>query len=306
MIPIQTPQLQRIHLPLFVERGVDVAVLRLDQIHPVIHGNKWFKLKHNLARIDALGKKRVLSFGGAYSNHLYALAAAGNAFGFETIGIVRGELIKPLNKVLTFAESQGMRLEPISRAQYREKDSVEFIAELRHRFGDIEILPEGGSNGLAVQGCEEIASFLDWGFFDVDDGAHEGERVVAVSCGTAATLAGIVLGLEAQYRAGDSPRVVGVSVLKAEGYLVREAESWIRPRHAAVRWSIDERYHFGGYARRTPALEEFMTSFSQSTGVPVEPVYTGKLFYALYDQISRGEYAPGTQIIAVHTGGIYS
>ena len=316
MISIAQPKLQRLSHPLFNQRGVSVAALRLDQIHPTIHGNKWFKLKRNLARIQSSGCRRVLSFGGAYSNHLYALAAAGKAFDLETIGLVRGELVKPLNAVLSFAQSQGMQLHPVARSDYRRMASGELRDALYARFGAVEILPEGGSNGCAVEGCAEIVDFLDWSHFGGDALPPAAERVVALACGTAATLAGLVVGLDRQRQscgeATTADRVLGVSVLRAEAYLAREARAWIaahsqelasRDSANRVDWGIDERYDFGGYARRTAELDAFV-AMGMDSQLPLEHVYTGKLFFALCDQIRRGEFAPGSEIIALHTGGI--
>jgi len=319
MITIHSPKLDRLSHPLFSSQGVCVAALRLDQIHPTIHGNKWFKLKRNLDDFRARGKHRMLSFGGAYSNHLYALAAAGKAFGFETIGVVRGEIVEPLNPILAFAAAQGMQLVPMSREEYRLKESPEVISRLLAQYGEVEIIPEGGSNLLAVEGCAEIVQYLDWSIFDETDDCAVGEssaRVVALSCGTATTLAGVVHGLQSSGEANrQTPQVCGVAALRAEGYLRSEADRWLdlvnadrgspsAEKDAAIRWQVDERYHFGGYAKRTAELDAFVSEFEAVTRIPLEPVYTGKLFYALCDQIARGEYSPGSQIIALHTGGI--
>ena len=303
MINIDSPKLDRLSHPLFSAYGVSVAALRLDQIHPRIHGNKWFKLKRNLDDFRARGKHRVLSFGGAYSNHLYALAAAGKAFGFETIGVVRGEIVEPLNPILAFAAAQGMQLVPMSREEYRRKESPEVISQLLAQYGDVEIIPEGGSNLLAVEGCAEIVRFLDWSVFDdASDsaGAEPPARVVVLSCGTATTLAGVVHGLQSSEEANrQTPQVCGVAVLRAEGYLRSEVAKWLNlvnadscstgaEKDAAIRWHVDA----------------FVSEFGEVTRIPLEPVYTGKLFYALCDQIAKGVYAPGCQIIALHTGGI--
>ena len=316
---IESPPLELLSHPLFLRHGVSVGVLRLDLIHPTIHGNKWFKLKRNLADLRARDRRRVLSFGGAYSNHLYALAAAGKAFGFETIGVIRGEIVEPLNPILAFASEQGMQLIPLSRADYRLKESAEIIARLRARFGDVDIIPEGGSNLLAVEGCAEIVDSLDWSLFDKSAdqmGIESLNRVVAVSCGTATTLAGLVHGLESCGEASSlTPQVYGVAVLRARDYLKSEAAKWLSLAGAEacsggaspkerVRWMIDERYHFGGYARKSAELTTFTHQFESITGLPLEPVYTGKLFFALCDRISNGEFVPGTQIIALHTGGV--
>ncbi|MDF1765057.1 MAG: pyridoxal-phosphate dependent enzyme [Gammaproteobacteria bacterium] len=320
MIEIAAPQLDLLDINAYAARGVSVAVLRLDAMHPTIHGNKWFKLKYNLAEFQSRGLSKVVSVGGAYSNHLAALAAAGAAQGLKTVGIVRGEIIEPLNPVLHFAREQGMTLIPLSRKAYRELrecidpiDNDPTLNALRTRLGDFAFLPEGGANPRAVAGCAEIVDSIDWSVFDAPIST---ERVVALACGTATTLAGIVCGLQLA-RSNEaprvkSPRVLGIAALKGEGYLVAEANRWIEagPKTdtpaTRIDWAIDERFHCGGYAKVTPSLTRFVQRFGIETGMAVEPVYTGKLFFALHQQILAGEYPRGTQIVALHTGGIFS
>ena len=161
-ISIRKPPIEPLHCDLLRQAGVSVNVLRLDKCHPQLAGNKWYKLKYNLLEFQQQPDLPILSFGGAYSNHLYALAAAGKLFGMRTIGVVRGEMPEPLNPVLAFAREQGMTLLPVSRGDYRRKQEPGFLEGLRVRFGDFHLLPEGGSNSLAIKGCEEIASLLKW------------------------------------------------------------------------------------------------------------------------------------------------
>ena len=161
-LDIAVPVIEAIHCDLLTDRSVSLNVLRLDKIHPTVHGNKWFKLKGNIEQIRRLGLNRVVSFGGAYSNHIYALAAVGELLGFETTGFIRGEIVKPLNPVLAFASRAGMKLISLSRADYRRKHEPEFLRQLLSEFGECYVLPEGGSNLLAVRGCEEIVDYLRW------------------------------------------------------------------------------------------------------------------------------------------------
>lgn len=315
VIEISSPPLQLLSLPLFEQHSVSCAVLRLDLIHPRIHGNKWFKLRCNLEAAKARDATRLVSFGGAYSNHLSALAAAGQALGLDTVGVLRGELPDPLNPVLRFARECGMTLLPVSRSAYRqacrmalsnprgEREQDPVFAQLAEQFESFYTIPEGGGNERAVEGCEEIANYLDWSVF----GEGKGPRVVAMACATGTTLAGVVRGLEKSvWRGSQSPHVCGVAVLKAPGYLQAESGKWLQQSAGSVRWSIDERFHCGGYAKRPPLLCDFVEDFGKRTGIPVEPVYTGKLFHALCEQVERGEHPPGSQIIALHTGGIFS
>lgn len=300
-LTIKQAPIEPVRCDLLDQCRVRLNVLRLDRIHPIIHGNKWFKLKRNLETMQNLGLKRVVSFGGAYSNHLYALAAAGKHFGLETIGLVRGEICQPLNPVLSFAQQQGMRLIGISRSDYRHKTDKGFLQELESRFGDFYLLPEGGSNLLAVQGCEELVDSFGWQTTDRP-------RLVALSCGTGATMAGVVSGISKQDDQSNPASVIGVSVLKAGDYLQREVQQWLQRKQLSetAQWQIKENYHCGGYARSTPELTKFLQQFSTFSTIPLEAVYTGKLFFGLFDMISKGEIPAGTEILAIHTGGIVS
>ncbi|MEQ8314004.1 MAG: pyridoxal-phosphate dependent enzyme [Gammaproteobacteria bacterium] len=299
------PDLQTLSSSFLQKRDIALSVLRLDQIHPQISGNKWFKLKLNIEAIKKSGHSTVLSFGGAWSNHLLALANAGKLMGFDTIGVVRGEIDDPDNPVLAHLRSQGMRLHGVTRADYRMKAEPEFLDTLRQRFGDFYLLPEGGSNDLAVSGCREIVDYLHWQ-------QPSRQQWLALACGTGATLAGIVLELAARQQT--ETRVLGVAVLKAPGYLEREVSRWLRHFGASlpadssgesgVRWTVSDDYHCGGYAKRNRELDGFLQCFAEQSSLPVEPVYTGKLAYGLYRAICRGQIEPGTELIAIHTGGL--
>lgn len=326
MLDIQPPPLQKLSHPLLMARGVELCVLRLDLIHPSVSGNKWYKLKHNIAALREAGIGRVLSFGGAYSNHLYALAAAGEALGFETVGCVRGEIIEPLNPVLRFAKQRGMSLTSLSRAQYRlfrdlpeelvfsgalesltvPREAREILEGFRRRFGEFALVPEGGGNRLAALGCEEIAAHCDWTLFDSTVSPMAcGQRIVAISCATATTMAGLVNGLALNTPASESvPFAQGFSVLRADGYLRGELQRKLNPTTDPCNWDIDERFDFGGYGKRPRRLRSFVRRFNLEVGFPIEPVYTGKMFYGLWKRVASGEYPRGTQIIAVHTGGV--
>ncbi|MBT8145690.1 MAG: pyridoxal-phosphate dependent enzyme [Gammaproteobacteria bacterium] len=278
--------------------GVRMDVLRLDRIHPLLNGNKWFKLRLNLQEALRQGHNRLLSFGGAYSNHLRALSAAARLAGMQSVGVVRGEIVEPLNPVLAFARQQGMELHAVSRSDYRHKYEPEFIDRLAERFGDFYLIPEGGSNRQGVEGCGEILDLLGPDLMAPD----AGQTILAVACGTGATLAGLIRGAQERDLAVEC---LGVAVLKGAGFLSKEVEKWLEPANERANWQLHIDHHCGGYARSTPALLEFIDKFAKRTGIPLEPVYTGKLVYALYQLIERGEIAKGSRVIWLHTGGIY-
>lgn len=294
-----SPLLQTIRDDVSDAAGVTLRMLRLDLIHPLISGNKWYKLRRNLDAAREQGHSTLLSFGGAWSNHLYALAAAGKVFDFHTIGIVRGELVQPLNPVLAFAHRQGMELHPVSRADYRLKETPEFQARLRERFGDFQLIPEGGGNVSGVRGCIEIADHLTWAM-------PPEQRHVWLACGTGATLAGILGGIAATVT--NHCHVTGVSVLKGGEFLEQQVGDLLRRSRLRDpgNWQIHTAGHCGGYAKITPALLKFIDSFSARTGIPLEPVYTGKLLFALYNMLESGAIDRGSEIIVIHTGGIHA
>lgn len=281
--------IQEIHDARLEQAGVHLMVKRLDLVHPLISGNKWFKLKYNLMAAREQGHETLLSFGGAYSNHIHALAAAGHEYGFNTIGVIRGEAHIPLNPMLQFAVDQGMRLFYLDRVNYRHKTSSDVIGKLKAEFGDFYLIPEGGSNALAVKGCAEIVTDIDETF-----------DVIACACGTGGTLAGLVAGLAGKRKA------LGVAVLKGAGFLNNEVADLLQSAVGQVHanWRVNLDYHFGGYAKTSAELLDFIRVFEVEHGVPLEQVYTGKLMYGLFDMIAKGEFERGTRIVALHTGGL--
>ena len=281
--------IQQVEDRMLVEAGISLAILRLDQLHPVISGNKWFKLKYNLAKAREQGKDTILSFGGAWSNHLHALAQAGHMQGFRTIGIVRGELPQPLNPCLQDAAKVGMALHGIPRSQYKDREKPHFVDWLRSRFGDFHLVPEGGANREGALGCAEITALYDQGAFDV----------VSMACGTGTMLAGMA--------STSRLPLLGFQVLKGKGYLQRQVNSHLEEfgLQPACRWSILEDYHFGGYARTTGDLMRFLTEFEQAHGIPLEPVYSAKMLYGLHNLVKKRDFFPqNCSILAIHGGGL--
>ncbi|MGE0770486.1 MAG: 1-aminocyclopropane-1-carboxylate deaminase/D-cysteine desulfhydrase [Cyclobacteriaceae bacterium] len=265
---------------------VRVLVKREDQNHPHVSGNKWWKLKHNLEAALAGGYNTVLTFGGAFSNHLYATAAAARELGLKSIGIVRGEEVEPLNPTLAFARSQGMRLEFVSRDAYRQKNESEFIKQLQQRFTNFYLMPEGGTNPLAVKGCEELGKWLSReAMFDA----------ITLPVGTGGTLAGLVNSLPGK-------SVLGFSSLKSGSFLKEEVRKYLS--RDATDWAIVEDFHFGGYGKITEELKSFIVHFEKEHGIPLDPVYTGKMMFGLVQMIKGGKFADGTTILALHTGGL--
>lgn len=277
---------------------MSLQILRLDLLHPQLSGNKWYKLRLNLQAAKELGHNTVLSFGGAYSNHLHALAAAGRMQGLKTIGVVRGGPVEPSNATLTFALQQGMELYHVTRADYRNKSSPVFLARLQERFGDFFLIPEGGANVAGVQGCAAIAELLSWSA-PAAATSSTAERVVALACGTGTTLAGLLIGRREDYR------IFGVAALQGD-FLENDVRMALQRCGVADpgNWRITQEWHGGGYARFSPELLDFIQGFQQRTGIPLEPVYTGKLLLGLYRMLERGEFPRGTEIIAIHTGGL--
>ncbi len=267
--------------------GVTMLLVRDDLMDPELPGNKWRKLKYNLVAAREQGYGTLLTFGGAYSNHLRAVAAAGRRHGLRTVGIVRGEQHLPLNPSLAYAAAQGMTLSYLDRETYRRKHTDPVLAELKQVWGDCYVIPEGGSNALAVRGCAELPAEIDAEF-----------DVLCCPVGTGGTLAGLAGGLTGDRRA------LGVAVLKGAGFLTDEVTELQRQAFGAptANWRIDLDHHFGGYAKRTAELDAFVADFHRRHSLALDPVYTGKMLAALFDLAARGEFAPGTRLAAVITG----
>ncbi|MEX0739797.1 MAG: pyridoxal-phosphate dependent enzyme [Pseudohongiella sp.] len=295
---------QSVHDDVLQAHDVSLRVIRFDLAHPTVGGNKWYKLQRNLALAREQGATRLLSFGGAYSNHLYALAAAGAAAGFETVGVVRGELVQPLNSTLAFAHAHGMQLIPVSRATYRRRSDADYIAGLHHQYGPFYLIPEGGANVAGVRGCEDMATVLATLIPDLAD------CEIALACGTGTTLAGLLSGLRLLYKHQTNesrPFVRGVAVLKGADFLRHDIRHWLTCVNSPAKdedWCLETDYHGGGYARVNQDLSDFVVRFARMHNIALEPVYTGKLMQALYQRIGSGLYPPGSRILALHTGGL--
>jgi 1-aminocyclopropane-1-carboxylate deaminase len=268
-------------------KGVDILLKRDDLIHPEISGNKWRKLKYNLMAAAAQGHHTLLTFGGAYSNHIRATAAAGGCCGFSTIGVVRGEEHLPLNPSLTYAVSRGMRLTYADRGTYRRKSDADVIAALQEEFGSFYLLPEGGTNELAVRGCSEIPAEIEAEF-----------DIICCPCGTGGTLAGIAAGLKGGQRA------IGFSTLKGGEFLAGEVSELQQRTFSSCsgNWRIEHEFHFGGFARSTVDLELFAGDFLARHGIALEWVYVAKMMYGIYVLAERGAFDPGSRVVAVITG----
>ncbi|MBX2844002.1 MAG: pyridoxal-phosphate dependent enzyme [Flammeovirgaceae bacterium] len=281
--------IQKIEDPEIMDFGVNLYIKREDLIHPTVSGNKWRKLKYNLEQARKEGFDQILTFGGAYSNHIYATASAGKLFDIKSIGVIRGEPHDPLNDTLSFAKSSGMHLYYMDRAKYRQKMEALVIGELKERFGEFYLIPEGGSNALAVKGCTEIVSDIDQEF-----------DYICCACGTGGTLAGITAGLD------HKNKVLGFAVLKGAGFLRDDVSNLILQYNKTIykNWNINLDYHFGGYAKSGSDLQEFMKKFEKQNKIPLEFVYTGKMMFGIYDLIKKGFFKSGETIIAIHTGGI--
>jgi 1-aminocyclopropane-1-carboxylate deaminase len=280
--------------PEFTRAGARLLLKRDDLLHPTVPGNKWRKLAGNLAAALDAGHDTILTFGGAYSNHIAATAAAGAALGLATVGVIRGEEHRPLNPVLAAATAGGMRLTYLDRAAYRAVRAGDRapVAALVRAWGPCYVIPEGGGNELAVRGCAELAGEIR--------AQAPAAGVVCCPVGTGGTLAGLAAGLA---DGGGAVRVIGVAVLRG-GFLADEVAALQRRTFGAVstNWTVADGYHHGGYARRTPELDGFVAGFAERHGVRLDPVYTGKMMFGLHAMAADGAFTPGTTVVAVVTG----
>ncbi len=288
----QPSPLQLIQDELLTKHGIRLFVKRDDLIHPQVSGNKWRKLKYNLQAARVQQQKRLLTFGGAYSNHIAATAAAGKMFGFETIGVIRGELVKPLNPTLHLAQQQGMRLVFVERKAYRE-GKAELAAQLQDDLGRCYILPEGGSNNLAMEGCAEIvAEVREQLYGDLPD-------YFCVSCGTGGTAAGLVVGLARMSELKVFPALKGDFIKDEINRLI-----WESVEKQYDNWQLVTDYHFGGYTKWNQELIDFINKFYEKSRLQLDPIYTGKLFYGVWNEIEKGQFKSGSTIVVIHTGGL--
>jgi len=276
---------QEILLPLVKEKNIRLFIRREDTIHPLLSGNKYRKLKYNLEAAKEGGYSRLITFGGAFSNHITATAFAGKEQGFTTVGIIRGDELKDswkLNPTLALASELGMQFKFVSREVYRTKNESNFTTQLLKEYGTSYILPEGGTNALAIKGCQEILTKED-AHFDV----------ICSSVGTGGTLAGLIKA------SGPNQQILGFAALKGD-FLQKDICSFV----TKTNWELLTGYHFGGYAKISETLITFINDFKNETGISLDPVYTGKMMFGILDLIRSGFFKEGSKILAIHTGGL--
>ncbi len=265
--------------------NVFVSIRREDLIHPFISGNKFRKLKYNILQAKSENKKTLLTFGGAFSNHIAALAYAGKEQGFKTIGIIRGEELEGKvfeNPTLKFAQECGMQFKFVSREAYRHKTEKEFIVNLKHEFDDFYLVPEGGSNEFAIKGCEEILT--------QEDSQYD---YICCAVGTGGTISGIIRSI-LPYQ-----KVLGFPALKGD-FLKKEIRKFARNG----KWELINDYHFGGYGKVNPELIAFVNRFYIENKIPLDPIYTAKMVFGVMDLISKKYFPENSKILLIHTGGI--
>ncbi|WP_333695137.1 1-aminocyclopropane-1-carboxylate deaminase/D-cysteine desulfhydrase [Flavobacterium sp.] len=265
--------------------GVSLYIKREDLLHPVVSGNKFRKLKYNILEAKSLDCTTIITFGGAYSNHIVAVAYAGKKAGLKTIGIIRGDEIEKdveLNPTLKNAKLFGMELVFVSRSHYKNKHESEYVDELKAKYGSFYLVPEGGTNHFGVKGCEEILEPTDT-LFDY----------IACSVGTGGTISGLINSLK------EHQKVLGFPALK--GAFIKED---IRKFAKNNQWDLISDYHFGGYAKINSDLVRFINTFKSDFNIPLDPVYTGKMMYGLFDKIEKNHFPDGSKILAIHTGGL--
>ena len=265
--------------------SISMHIKREDLIHPFVSGNKFRKLKYNLLQATAENQETLLTFGGAFSNHIAAVAFAGNEKGFKTIGIIRGdELASKVseNPTLLFAQNCGMQLEFISREDYRLKSEVSFLENLKQKFGGFYHIPEGGTNDLAIKGCEEILTSEDADF-----------DYICCSVGTGGTISGIINSVLPHQK------VFGFPALKGD-FLKEEIRNFVQNDN----WELVTDYHFGGYAKVNAELTVFINHFYLENQIPLDPIYTGKMVFGVIDLIKKNYFPAKSKILLIHTGGI--
>jgi len=274
--------------PVFREHELHADILRLDKIHPEISGNKWFKLKYYLRKAKEENKHTLISFGGAYSNHILALAAAAAMNGFASMGLIRGEESRPLSHTMASAKEFGMKLQFLSRPEYNDRKNSEAKNNPDLFTPDTLLIPEGGAGDEGIRGAEDILSVIPF----------TGYSHICCAVGTGATLAGLI------NRSERNQKIIGVSVLKGTRDLNPLDPSWINNKSKLDHVSIIHQDHFGGYAKYNQLLLDFMNDIFTKSGIPTDFVYTGKLFYSIVRMAGDNFFPVRGKILILHTGGI--
>ena len=283
MDTLKTSLIQQISLR--NKNDIQLYIKREDLIHPFISGNKYRKLQYNILEAKRLNKKALLTFGGAFSNHIAATAFAGKEGGFKTIGIIRGEELEDKvdsNPTLSFAKSCGMQFLFVSREGYRSKSSLDFNESLKTKFGEFYLIPEGGTNELAIKGCEEILNSTDNQF-----------DYICACVGTGGTISGLI------NTAKEHQRILGFPALKGD-FLKQDIRKFAKHEN----WRLVTDYHFGGYGKIKPELIAFINTFKNDYDIPLDPIYTGKMMFGIIDLIENGFFPKNSKILAIHTGGL--
>jgi 1-aminocyclopropane-1-carboxylate deaminase len=272
-------------IPINLPKGISLVIKREDLIHPFVSGNKFRKLKYNLLQAKVENQSTLLTFGGAYSNHIAAVAYAGKEYGFQTIGIIRGDELGDKiesNPTLKFAQECGMQFEFVSRETFRLKTEATFLQQLQQQYGAFYLIPEGGTNAFAIQGCEEILTPEDVAF-----------DYVACAIGTGGTISGLINSVLPHQK------VLGFPALKGD-FLQDEIRNFVRQDN----WELITDYHFGGYGKVTNELIDWINQFYEQTQIPLDPVYTGKMVFGIVDLIAKNYFPENAKILLIHTGGL--
>jgi 1-aminocyclopropane-1-carboxylate deaminase len=287
IIDLSTVTIDKLEGPELAGREIGLDTLRLDKLHPVISGNKWFKLKEHLGIAVAGGQEEIVTFGGAWSNHIVATAYAARELGLRATGMIRGENTTPLSDTLQTATGYGMRLEFMSRSAYKRKEDPEFLSQLSAERPQAYILPEGGAGAPGIEGSEDILRSADTSGYS--------HVLCAIGTGT------MWLGLARASVPGQ--QIIGIPVLKGLHRFPNDSRQWLTAEKQASCRIVDD-YHFGGYARKPEDLLDFMRRLYAATGIPTDFVYTGKLFYAVLDMAAKGLFPAGSQLLVIHSGGL--
>jgi 1-aminocyclopropane-1-carboxylate deaminase/D-cysteine desulfhydrase-like pyridoxal-dependent ACC family enzyme len=289
LFEINEVDLEEVKFPGISTSDFKIFVLRIDKLHREISGNKWFKLKYNLIEAEKLNHKTLLTFGGAYSNHIYAVASAGKEFGFDTIGIIRGEEYFPLNPTQQFAVDCGMKLFYLNRAEYKNRNDKAFQEKLKIKFDNPYMIPEGGTNQLALMGTEEIVNHIKTNF-----------DYICTACGTGGTIAGIISSLKGE------KKILGFPALKGGEFLENDIRELVTERSSQSynNWKLITEYHFGGYAKIDISLINFINEFESINNFKLDYIYTSKMFYGIKELLKREYFSKGIKIVLLHTGGI--
>lgn len=294
-----TTPLQPLHHPLFAEYGIAVWIKRDDLNHPSVQGNKWHKLKHNLQAASAAGHTALLTFGGAYSNHIAATAAAGEAFGLDTIGYIRGDELagKPdrWSHTLRTAQQNGMQLQFLSRADYRRKNDFHFLDQLTDKHPNAYILPEGGTNVLAVNGFAELSETIE---HQCPDWTH-----LYTAVGTGGTLAGLV-----KFAPRSRTRqLFGIATLNQADSLIGDIERLCGLPHQSggtVQWRLLTHYAGAGYGRTSAEIQATQHWFESQFQLLLDPIYTAKLVFGFLQELQAQKIPRGAKVVLYHSGGL--